>query len=216
MTTTVLRPTMKTLRETRIAPAGHGTAGGVNGPVVVAPTVPEVLVVPLPPPEVVVAPPELVVVPLVAVVVLVVDVDVELVDVEVEVDVLVEGVSRSHPASDACSPGAAGSLRMKSPPWLLWPSTQPPSYATLIATYGFLADPVAWQMITWRPGSFWAKVAAVAYPAKPIPANSSAIVTGAQRRVRAAVNSPQTLVIPQLPQWSGRSITGASVAERPG
>jgi hypothetical protein len=128
ITTTVSCPTITTLCETRIAPAGHGTVGGVSGPVVVVLPVPDVVVVPATP-EVLVVPPELVVGP--AVVVRFVDVEVEVevevevdleveVDVDVDVDVLVlvlvlVEVVPPHSASGRCSPGSAGSLRMKSP-----------------------------------------------------------------------------------------------------
>jgi len=107
----------------RIAPAGHGTVGGVSGPVVVAPPDPDVVVVPATP-EVLVVPPELVVGPVVVVRFVEVEVDVE-VDVEVEVDVdvdvdvdvlvLVEVVRPPQSESGRCSPGSAGSVRMKSP-----------------------------------------------------------------------------------------------------
>jgi hypothetical protein len=123
ITTTVSRPTITTLWEMRIAPAGHGTVGGVSGPVVVVPPVPDVVVVVPATPEVLVVPPELVVGPVVVVRLVEVEVEVE-VDVEAEVDVdvdvlvlvlvLVEVVP-PQPESDACSPGSAGSFRTKSP-----------------------------------------------------------------------------------------------------
>ena len=119
MTTTVACPTMTTLCETRIVPAGHGTVGGVSGPVVVVvpvPPLPEVVVVPATP-EVLVPPPEFVVVCPVDVVRFVdveveidVDVDVDVdVEVDVDVDVLVEVVCPPQSASGRCSPGSAGS-----------------------------------------------------------------------------------------------------------
>jgi hypothetical protein len=96
MTTTVARPTTTALCETLIAPSGHGTVGGVSGPVVVVepvPPLPEVVVVPATPEVLVVPPPPELVVGAVDVVRFVeveveVDVDVD-VDVDVEVDVLV-------------------------------------------------------------------------------------------------------------------------------
>ena len=134
MTTTVSRPTTMALCETLIAPSGHGTVGGVSGPVVVVepvPPVPEVVVVPATPEVLVVSPPPELVVGAVDVVRFVdveveVDVDVEAdvevevdVDVDVDVDVLVlvdvEVVWPPQSASGRCSPGSAGSLRMKSP-----------------------------------------------------------------------------------------------------
>jgi len=75
-------------------------------------------------------------------------------------------------------------------------------------------------MITWCFGSCSEKVAAVAYPAKPMPAIKNAIVTGAQRRFLAAVKiSPDSLVHRRAASITGASAVGtcpARDAEKPG